>query len=184
MKITMSGLPGAGKGTIGEMLSLHFNIEFMSVGQFRRQMAMDRGLTIEELNKIGETESWTDKLADDHQKKLNDGNSEFIFDGRLSWYFIPRGIKLFFTVDEKIAAERILKNQRESERKFDSVEEVIEYNKKRNASDTLRYKKIYGIENCYDKNNFDIIIDTTNKSPTEVFNETIEKIIQFDSSNN
>jgi len=176
MKITISGSPGAGKGTIGKMLSEHFKIPFMSVGQFRRQMAMDRGLTIEELNKIGETEKWTDELADLHQKKLNQGNSSFIFDGRLSWYFIPNSIKLFFRIDEKVAAIRILENQRESEKNFNSIEDVIEYNKKRNASDIMRYKKIYGIKNCYNENNFDIIINTTNKSPTEVFNETIRKI--------
>lgn len=172
----MSGMPGAGKGTIGKMLSSHFNIKFMSVGQFRRQMATKRGLTIKELNKIGETEIWTDKLADEHQKKLNKNHDGFIFDGRLSWYFIPNSIKLFFTIDKKVAAKRIFDNQRESEENFKTIKDVMEYNKKRNVSDILRYKKIYEIENCYDENHFDIIIDTTNKTPTEVFNETIKKL--------
>jgi len=184
MKITISGLPGAGKGTIGKMIAKHFGIEFMSVGQFRRQIAMNRNLTLDELNKIGETESWTDELADDHQKKLNIGSSKFIFDGRLSWYFIPNSIKLFFIIDPKAAAKRIFKDQRISERKFKSINEIIEYNKTRNASDALRYKKIYGIENCYNEKNFDIIIDTTGKSPGDVFSIVIEKIIQFDRLSN
>lgn len=179
MKITMSGLPGAGKGTIGKMLAEHFKIKFMSVGQFRRNLAMEQGLTIEELNKIGETENWTDELADTHQQKLNDSDEKFIFEGRLSWYFIPNSIKLFFTINENIAAERIFKNQRDSEKKFNFVEEVVEYNKERNQSDILRYNKIYGIENCYDKANFDIIIDTTNKTIENVYLETIKKIKNF-----
>lgn len=180
MKLTISGLPGAGKGAIGKMLSEHFNLKFLSVGQFRRNLAMSKGLTLDELNKIGETESWTDELADNYQKELNEKDEKFIFEGRLSWYFIPNSIKLFFTIDEKVAATRIFNDQRASEKKFETTEEVIAYNKERNHSDILRYQKIYNIPNCYDENNFDIVIDTTRKSVEEVFNETLLRIGEFE----
>jgi len=176
IKITISGFPGAGKTTIGARLANHFHTPFMTIGGFRRQMALDMGITIEELNKRGESEPWTDQIADNFQKLLGKINGSFIFEGRLSWYFIPESLKLFFITNKYDAAKRIFNDQRESEGKFKTAEEVVEYNSKRCKSDIKRYNDIYGIKNCYSPKNYDIIIDTTGLNEEQVYKKTIKKI--------
>lgn len=179
MKITISGFPGAGKTTIGQQLSKHYKIPFLTVGGFRRKMATDMNLTIDKLNKLGEKEPWTDKVADTFQKELNKIKGGFIFEGRLSWHFIPNSIKIFFIIKKDIAAKRIFQDQRSSEIKFKSPEEIIQYNKKRCEGDNKRYKEIYNIDNCYSPKNYDIIIDTTGLSKKQVFKKVIKEIRKY-----
>jgi cytidylate kinase len=45
---------------------------------------------------------------------------------------------------------------------------MLRSHKERDASDKLRYIKYYQ-KDCFDKNNFDFVVDTTNLSPEEVF---------------
>lgn len=175
-KITISGFPGAGKSTTGKMLAKHYKIPFMTVGGFRRDMATDMNMTIDKLNKLGEKEPWTDKIADTFQKELAKVKGGFIFEGRLSWHFIPKSIKIFYIIKKDTAAQRIFKNQRPSETKFNSPQEIIIYNKTRCESDNKRYQKIYNIKSCYSPKNYDIIIDTTKLTEKQVFKKTIKEI--------
>lgn len=175
-KITISGLPGAGKSTVGKRLGKHYDIPFMTVGGFRRDMAIDMNMTIDKLNKLGETEPWTDRIADTFQKGLGKVKGGFIFEGRLSWHFIPNSIKIFYIIKKDTAAQRIFKNQRPSETKFNSPEEITTYNKTRCESDNKRYQQIYKIKSCYSPKNFDIIIDTTKLSERQVFKKTLREI--------
>ena len=70
MIITISGVPGSGKSTAGKSVARKLGYEYVSMGDFRGKMAMERGLTIDELNKLGEKEDWTDRQADEYQREL------------------------------------------------------------------------------------------------------------------
>ena len=48
-------------------------------------------------------------------------------------------------------------------------------NDARKASDDFRYKKYYG-KNCFDHENFDFILDTTNLTIDEAFSQLIAYI--------
>ncbi|NCN51744.1 AAA family ATPase [archaeon] len=167
-KITITGEIGSGKTTIGKVLAKKIDCNFLSVGGLRREIAKERGLTIQELNKIGETENWTDKIVDKKQIDLGKTKKTFIFEGRLSWHFIPNSFKIFLKVNEEIGAKRVLSEKRDSEEKTNLIKEQIKINKKRSESDKSRYKSIYGIENFFDKKHFDLIIDTSSLTPEEV----------------
>ncbi len=179
LKISISGIEGSGKSTIGKMLSRYYKIGYFSVGKFRRDMAEMMGMSLDELNKVGEKEPWTDKIADYFQKKLNSVSGGFVFDGRLSWHFIPKSIKIFFVVDETLMAKRISGDNRKSEKRKNSVSEIIKYTKKRRESDIKRYKKIYGIENYLDAKNYDIVIDTSGLEIKDVFKKTVREIRKY-----
>ncbi|MBI2473155.1 AAA family ATPase [Candidatus Uhrbacteria bacterium] len=84
MIITITGIPGAGKSTIAKVLSKKLNVPWYSVGDLRGKMAKERGLTIDELNHLGETQDFTDKEVDQYQEKLGKEQDGFIMDGRLS----------------------------------------------------------------------------------------------------
>ncbi len=184
MKITISGLPGAGKGTLIKRLGEEYKLPAFSVGGLRREYAQKQGMSIAEFNELGEKNSITDIQADEYQKEWAKENKNFILDGRLSYFFIPESIKIFLTVDPIEGARRIQEAARESERARITLEEMINANRRRCESDIKRYKTIYNLENCYDENNFDVILDTTHRTPEEVFKLVKKKIIDYNQKMN
>ena len=163
MIITINGLPGSGKSTLAKCLAKKFKLKYYSIGQKRRELALKKGLTIDELNKLGEKDPSTDLPIDNFQKNMATKDN-IIVDGRLSWHFIPKSIKIFLKADMKKGAERIMKAKRKSERPYKSLSDAIKEIRQRINSDKKRYKKYYNINNIYDLKNYDIIIDTTNLS--------------------
>ena len=96
VKVTITGVPGSGKTSVGKLVAEKLGLKFFSVGDMRGQMAKERGITLTELNKIGEREGWTDKQVDDYQKEFGRKEDNFIFEGRLSFHFIPDSIKILY----------------------------------------------------------------------------------------
>lgn len=170
MQITISGIPGSGKSTIGKLLAKELNYEFYSLGKIRRDLALKRNLSILEYNKLKED---TDSEIDKYQIELGKQKDNIIVDGRLSFHFLPNSIKLFFKVDLEVGAKRILQEQRQTEKS--SKKELIQSIKSRIENDKNRYKKIYNID-AFNSKNFDYIIDTTNLTINQVKNSVLEKI--------
>ncbi|MDO8741237.1 MAG: nucleoside monophosphate kinase [Candidatus Woesearchaeota archaeon] len=175
MIITISGKPGSGKSTVGKLIAKKLKFRHYSIGDLRREIAKKHGLTIDELNKIGEKEVWTDKEVDDYLKRLGQTEDNFIVDGWISFYFIPDSIKIFLDVDLHEAAKRIFKDQRPDEDHKDSINEVFKMIKKRLEETTRRYEKHYGIKDFTDKKYYDLIINTTNLT----INQVADKMLDF-----
>ncbi|MDP2918221.1 MAG: cytidylate kinase family protein, partial [bacterium] len=143
MIITISGRPGSGKSTVGKMLAKKLGYNFYSMGDLRGKMAMERGITINELNEIGKREGWTDREPDEYQKKLGKTEDNFVIDSRLGFYFIPHSFKVFIEVDSKIGAERVFKNQRPDEKPITDIKEMQTAFESRAKQDDERYQKYY-----------------------------------------
>lgn len=174
MIISIGGYMGSGKSTIAKMLAAKLGWPRYYIGGIRREKARLKGLTLAEYNKLGETDPATDKEVDEYQKKLGEKEDNFVIEGRTSWYFIPRSLKIYLDVDEKIGAERIYNDLKNSDKrneaaKIKSAADVLKSIKEREQSDTARYQKYYNID-AYDHNNYDYVIDTTDLSKDEVFN--------------
>lgn len=181
MIITISGKPGSGKTTLAKNLAKELDYDFYSMGDIREKMALERGMTIDELNNVGMKEEWTDKEVDEYQQEIAEQEDNIIIESRLGWYFIEKSIDIFLDVEMKTAAERIFQSQKKGERKdekkYNSEKEVKQVIEKRIKSDKKRYKKYYGKEaNFLEKENYDIIIDTTKKSKKELLEKTLEEI--------
>jgi cytidylate kinase len=177
MIITISGLPGSGKSSVGRELAKRLNYEFMSVGDLRGQMAIAKGLTLDELNKLGETEDWTDKEADEKQKEIGRTKDNLVMEGRLSWHFIPNSFKVLLTVDLPTSAKRILQNtaDRPDEKEPLTLAEAENMIKERIVSDDRRYQKYYGL-NYLDHKNYDLVIDTSSKPIAKIVAEILDKV--------
>jgi cytidylate kinase len=182
MIISLSGVPGSGKTTVGKILAERLGMNFYSVGGLRGKMALERGITIDELNKLGESDASTDTSVDDYQRELGLKEDQFVIEGRLSWHFIPHSFKIFLDCDPRESARRIYEGQkardgkeRHDEKIYESVEEAQAAIESRVASDLLRYQKYYQID-YRAPSNYDLLLDTTEmKGP----NETAEKILQI-----
>ena len=172
MIITISGKPGSGKSTVAKIISGKLGLKNYSIGDLRGEMALDRGISIDDLNKVGEKEDFTDKEADEYQEKLGKEENNFVIDGRLSYYFIPSSVRIFLDVDADVGAQRIFSTKREDEKTEKNIEDLKERLAKRVESDHKRYQKYYGI-NFEKRENFDIVVDTTDISPEETANKII-----------
>lgn len=179
MIITLSGTPGSGKSTVARLLALQLGFKHYSMGDMRRRVAQEHGMTIQEWNRRGEETDETDKPVDDEQKRLGQQEDNFVMDGRLSWLFIPQAFKVFLGVDTQEGARRIFEHAksgaRESEQAHASVKDVVRYNAERTASDNVRYQKYYGV--TWDNPaNFDLVIDTTDLSPEDVVERILRRV--------
>jgi len=187
MIITLSGAPGSGKSTVADVLANKFHLKRYYMGQIRRDEAKKHGMTLEEFNKLGENEDWTDKIVDDYQKKLGETEDNFFIEGRTSFFIIPKSLKIYLEVDPKVGAERIfnqIKNSTQDTRNEGqpkTVDEMEESLKNRVESDIRRYKKYYNVD-IINPANYDIFFDTTDLNPDQVI-ETLSKKIEEYSKN-
>ena len=178
MIITISGFPGSGKSTVSKILEKKVNLKRYYMGGLRREAAKQKGMTLEAFNELGETDPSTDKFVDDMLVNLGKTEDDFIAEGRTAFHFIPNSIKFFLYVELKEGARRTFEEKKHSkernEEQTNNVEEEMELQKERIENDRRRYKKYYGID-CYDKKNYDFVIDTTELTPEQ----TVEKMIKI-----
>jgi cytidylate kinase len=173
MRITISGTPGSGKTSVAKILAKQLGLVHYSIGDLRGKMALEREINIDELNKLGEQEDFTDKEADKYQQKLGKKEDNFVIDGRLSYHFIPSSVKIFLDVNLDTGCRRIMKDKRADEKSFETVEKTKQHIKNRIKSDDYRYKKYYNID-YKDKTQYDLIIDTSEMIVEEVANAIIK----------
>ncbi len=112
MIITISGQAGSGKSTVARMLAKKLGFKHYSMGDLRRKMALKKGITLAELNKLGEKEDFTDKDVDEHQKRLGEKEDNFVIDGRTSFHFIPHSVKVYLKAGIKERAKRVFQDER------------------------------------------------------------------------
>lgn len=181
MIISFGGEAGSGKSTIAKRLARELGWPYYYIGGIRRQKAREKGMTLAEYNKLGETDPSTDLEVDKYQEELGKKEDNFVIEGRTSWYFIPQSLKFFIKVEDQEGARRIYKASRDSEernedKKFHSVENALESIRNRRKSDIKRYEKYFGID-VFKESNYDYIIDTTDLDPEEAF-QKVFKIVQ------
>lgn len=172
MIITISGTPGSGKSTVAKIIARKLKFEHYSTGDFMRQLAEENKMNILEFSKQAEKDRSIDEELDQRQINLGREKDDFVIDGRLSWHFIPKAIKVFIDADFNKRAERIFHDHIRKEHNV-TLETSKKKLKEREQSEIKRYKRYYNI-NPYDKKNFDLVADSTDKDQEEIAAEVIE----------
>lgn len=175
MIITISGMPGSGKTSVAKYLAKKLKFKHYSVGDFMREMAIDNKVSLKDLSKLAEKKEDIDKALDEWQINLGRTKDNFVIDSRLGFYFIPNSFKVRLDGDVEERARRISQDKRQGEKKYDSLEQAKEYILSRQKSEKKRYKKYYNLD-YENKNNFDIVVDTTNISISEVGEKIIGEL--------
>jgi len=94
MIITISGEPGSGKSTIAKALAEKFNLKLYSEGDFFRELAEEKGVSLLELNKMAEDDPSIDEAVEEKAKKLvEEAKDDFVIDGRTAFRLLPKLIK-------------------------------------------------------------------------------------------
>ena len=181
MIIAFSGDLGSGKSTIAKKIAEKLNIPRYYAGQFFREMAKERGLTVIELAELAKKDDSIDKATDAKARELAEKTDDFVIETRTAQYFLPNSIKIYFKVSPGEGARRIFQETQKNDFReneddgMKTIEEVELSNKKRMSTDIDRYKKYYNID-ISDMKNYDFILDTTSLTPDEVFEKTLDYI--------
>lgn len=170
MKITIYGLPGSGTSSVGKSLSNKLNFDFISSGNIFRQTAKNLNLTLEELTEISKQDRKYDIELDKKIKKIGEDNDNIVVESRLAWYFIKDSFKIMFVSDFEKRVQRI------ALRENISINQAKEKTIFREKAEKLRYKNYYNLAEIDNKNNFDLIINTTNTTVEEVVNIILEEL--------
>ncbi|MDD3174927.1 MAG: AAA family ATPase [Candidatus Nanoarchaeia archaeon] len=177
MIITICGDLGSGKSTVAKILASKLDFKRKSVGDFMGELALKRGLSLNELGEIAKHDGGEiDAILDEEQRKLKTSKENIIFDSRLGWFFVPDSFKVYLKVDINVATERIFKDHREDEKENVSLEETKKNIILRTNNNLERWDNHYKCGRYDDPKHFDLIIDTTNISAEEVAEKIIEKL--------
>ncbi|HLC80482.1 MAG TPA: nucleoside monophosphate kinase [Candidatus Nanoarchaeia archaeon] len=163
MIVTLSGLPGSGKSTVARLLADKLRLKHYSTGDYMRKMASDRHLTLAQLGQQAEKDKKIDEELDTWQIKLGLTEDNFIIDGRLSFHFIPRSIKIFLSAEIEERAKRIMKDVKfklRKEEQFKDLDTAVKGIEERGSCESKRFLQYYQTD-PYDQKNYDFVIDTT-----------------------
>lgn len=84
------------------------------------------------------------------------------------WYAVPESFKVYLTVDINEAAKRAFEDENRKETEsFKTLEEQKQDILKRYTLENERYWNLYHVRK-EDKSNYDLVINTTEKTPNEV----------------
>ena len=171
MIIAISGKAGSGKSTVAKLVAERLKLKHYSIGDLMRKLAKEKGMSLSKMSKLAEKDKSIDMELDKKTIELREKNN-FVIDGRLTAYFLPYAdLKVFLDCDDKVRAERILKDKRSGERSK-SLRELVKQIRQREQSERKRYIRLYKID-YRDKSFYSLIIDTTNLSIMEVADKII-----------
>jgi cytidylate kinase len=162
MILTISGLHGAGKSTIGKLISQKLGLKYYSTGQAFRDLAKDMNFTLEEFTDFVEENPDIDKKLDDKIIKIAQKDN-VIIDSQLSAYILEStaDFKILLTCPLEIRVKRM------TERDASLYEDTLRETTIREKSELTRFNKLYDI----DLNNqliYDVIIDTAELTIEEI----------------
>lgn len=169
MLISITGKLGSGKSTICNILKDRYGFQIFSTGAIQREYARKLGITTLELNKRMDENPNLDRDIDNAVTKMSieHKGEDLIFDSRMAWHFAVETFKIFLTIDPMEAARRVMRNQRGAEERYVDAEDACAKLIERSTVERERFIEIYGVD-YYDYNNFNIVIDTTSRSPEEI----------------
>ncbi len=171
LTITISGPSESGKSTIGKAIARAFRLKYIFAGEIFRKIAKERGIPIEVFSKIREKEV---DYEMDRRTLRYAMLGKVIIDGRLSGWVAGdwADVKIYVYCPTKIRAERVAK------RDGIPLAKALEKIKQRDAADSEKYKKLYGIDQT-DKSIYDIIIDNSKLTLEQTKSLPVERVKEF-----
>ncbi len=173
--IVVSGPPGSGKTTQARRIAEYYSLRYYSAGMIFREIAHERGLSLEELSVIAAHDPSIDLEIDrrSFEEALKDN---VVLDGHLTAWIVHdiADIRIYVTAPLSLRIKRIA--ERDNMDLYRAMRETIirEYVQKK------RFTEYYGIDTD-DLSIFDLVIDTSRLNIDETFHiirEFIEKFLK------
>jgi cytidylate kinase len=171
LTITVSGVSGAGKTDGAKSLAKAFKLRYVSAGEIQRQIAKERGLSLEE--QVDIREPGIDHEMDKRSLELAmKGN--VVLDGRLTGWAAGdwADARIWYECPLKVRAKRVAK------RDNISSEESIKNLKERDDDDHKKYFELYGIDS-FNRSIYDIKINNENLTKKEAKTVPVRLVKEF-----
>ena len=161
--IAVAGPHGSGKSVCAKSLAVALNMKYISAGQIFRQMAKERGVSLEEFSRMVVAEPEIDIEIDNRTKELGQIDNTIV-DAQLASYFTPDDIAL----NLNITASKQTRWKRIAKREKISLEEGKKETETREDVERSRFLKLYDID-VDDLEVYDVIINTDRLDIEETF---------------
>ncbi len=176
--ITICGGLGSGKSSTAKLVAKELGFQHFSSGDFFRQVGIELGLSINELNKRAETDPKIDEMTDQKLRDMND-SSKVVIDSRTAYHWIPESFKVYLELPPEIAMHRIMNDLKENKLRQQTegtatADEIYTKIKERFESEQKRYWDLYKINNT-EKSNFDLVVDTNKNNLVQVVSIIVEE---------
>ncbi len=173
MRITISGPPGSGKTTLARLISDKTGMELVYAGQIFRDMAKERGMSLEDFGRLAERDESIDRELDERMVAIAREMEDGVFDGRLTGYMTHKygipAFRVYVTAELPIRVKRIAGRE---DKDIDRVEkEVLE----RERSEYERYMKYYGFD-IRDTSIYDLVLDSSHMSPEALADKLLREV--------
>lgn len=169
LRIAVSGKSGCGNTTVSGLLSKKLGIAL--INYTFRQLAAEKGTTLEQIMKAAKNDDSYDKYVDKHQVELA-LKEPCVLGSRLAiWMLKEADLKVYLFADAKTRALRVFN------REGGDLQKIQDFTEMRDSQDTFRYKEFYGINNN-DYDFADLIIDVNEKTPEEIVQIIIDKLLK------
>ena len=175
VKISITGDLGSGKSTVCKLIMEQYGLKVYSIGGIQRSLAQKYNMSILDFNKYMETHTEIDEEIDNELSEIGRRDEDMILDSRMAWHFVPQSFKVYLAVDINTAVERICTANRGEVEYYTSLEDAKTKILQRKSSENYRYLSKYKVD-CSDMNNYDIIIDTTCRTPQEAADIIMEAV--------
>ncbi len=168
--IVISGGIGTGKSTLARNLSTKLGWEFVSSGEFIRKWHKENNIPLDQPDLI--------PIDIDHQldyglQRRMSEDAKVVFESHLGGW-LAKDLEETFKV--LCIAEWDTQIERAAKRDGKSFLEEEHYAKKRGDTLYQKFKHLYQVEDSFDPKYFDLVVDTTTLTPTQVLDLVLEKL--------
>jgi CMP/dCMP kinase len=168
MRIAISGKSGCGNTTISTLVAKELGYPLINFTF--RNLAQEKGIDFWDFCRMAENDDSIDKELDARQVAMAMAEDHCVLGSRLAiWVLKEADLKVYLTADAQVRARRIQK------REGGSLDQRLQETIKRDAHDSARYMRIYGIDNS-DPSEADLIVDTEGKTPEEIAMLIVEEV--------
>jgi len=168
MIITISGLSGSGKNTLGEVLSER--LRYRLVCPTFKDLAKKEGIALLEFQKKAEKDPDIDRKFDALLKE-EAGKGNCVVTTWLGPWMVNPNVSVWVYAPDNVRAERLAK------RDGISVKEAREHILARDDANRARYLKLYSID-IFDQSGFDIQVNSGTFNPDELA-DIVLKVIEI-----
>jgi predicted cytidylate kinase len=172
--ITISGLHGTGKSTVGKLVAKALDMKYYSTGQAFRDLAKEHGMNLQEFTNFAEKNPEIDKELDKKILKIAE-KGNILIDSQLSGHILKdvADYKIHLTCSVETRVKRM------TDRDNSNYDSKFNETLLRENSELNRFKLLYDIDLSNQeviKTIHDLVINTENLSIDDVVSLILSKI--------
>lgn len=169
IRVAISGKSGCGNTTVSTLLSQKLGVKL--INYTFRQLAAEKNMTLAQVIEAAKNDDSYDKYVDKHQVELALAEPCVLGSRLAIWMLKEADLKVYLYASDETRARRVYN------REGGDLQAIKDFTAMRDREDTGRYKAFYGIDNN-DYNFVDIIIDVNDKTPEEIVNIILNKLVE------